>query len=405
VYSITKKRKNISPGKIAWKKFRKNTSAMLALLWIGINVLISVLGYLITPDSAPYANTQYLELAALRPGTKIEFLWVRKNNKEERTSILSKMIYGEQSNYQKLPISQFSIIDHSVIAQSYTGYDQIEGEKRVFDVSDIIFPVDTVIYDSNKATIKTLENETITVQLNEIHEKIRSNHIKKQTFWLGTDRYGRDLVSQVIIGARISLSVGFIAIFIALAAGIFMGSLAGFFRGRTDNVIMWLINVVWSIPTLLLVIAITFALGKGFWQIFVAVGLTMWVDVARVVRGQIISLRENEYIEAAKALGLPGLRIIRRHLLPNIIGPVVVISAANFASAILIEAGLSFLGIGVQPPMPSWGNMIRENYGFIILDKAFLAIIPGLCIMFLVMAFMLVGNGLRDALDKTNTNY
>lgn len=131
----------------------------------------------------------------------------------------------------------------------------------------------------------------------------------------------------------------------------------------------------------------------------------MWVDVARIVRGQIITLRENEYIEAAKALGIPGFRIITRHLLPNITGPVVVISAANFASAILIEAGLSFLGIGVQPPMPSWGSMIRENYGYIILDKAYMAIIPGLCIMFLVMAFMLLGNGLRQAIDKSPANY
>lgn len=222
---------------------------------------------------------------------------------------------------------------------------------------------------------------------------------------MGTDRYGRDLLSQIIIGARVSLSVGFIAISIALFLGILLGSLAGFFRGATDNFIVWLINVVWSIPTLLLVIAITFALGKGFWQVFIAVGLTMWVDVARVVRGQIISIRENEYVEAARALGLPDFNIITKHILPNIIGPVVVISAANFASAILIEAGLSFLGIGVQPPMPSWGTMIRENYGYIILDKAYLAIIPGICIMLLVMAFMLIGNGLRDAIDKSPANY
>jgi len=378
---------------------------MIALIYIGINILVSTLGYLITPDSAPFANTQYLELSALRPGSEIEFLYVRKNTLTERTSFLHKMMYGTQSNYQKTPISRYTFANQLLIAQSYTEYDEIIGVERVFDISDVIFPLESVIYDNNIATIKTLDNETAIWQLDEIYEEIKNRNIKKQTFWLGTDRYGRDIVSQIIIGARISLSVGFVAIFIALLLGILMGSLAGFFRGRTDSVIMWLINVVWSIPTLLLVIAITFALGKGFWQIFVAVGLTMWVDVARVVRGQIISLRENEYIEAARALGLPGLRIITRHLLPNITGPVVVISAANFASAILIEAGLSFLGIGVQPPMPSWGNMIRENYGFIILDKAFLALIPGLCIMLLVMAFMLVGNGLRDAIDKTNTNY
>ena len=162
---------------------------------------------------------------------------------------------------------------------------------------------------------------------------------------------------------------------------------------------MWFINVIWSIPTLLLVIAITFALGRGFWQIFIAVGLTMWVEVARIVRGQIISIREKEFVEAGFALGYSNYRIITKHILPNVLSPVIVISAANFAAAILIEAGLSFLGIGVQPPMPSWGGMIKEYYSFIILDSAYLAIVPGIAIIVMVLAFLTLGNALRDALD------
>jgi peptide/nickel transport system permease protein len=147
------------------------------------------------------------------------------------------------------------------------------------------------------------------------------------------------------------------------------------------------------------VLSITLVLGKGFWQVFVAVGLTMWVEVARVVRGQVLSFREKEFIEATRALGFGNFRIIFRHIMPNIVGPVVIISAANFSSAILMEAGLSFLGIGVQPPVPSWGNMIKDHYGYIILDQAYLAILPGLAIMFLVLSFNFLGNGLRDAFD------
>jgi peptide/nickel transport system permease protein len=162
---------------------------------------------------------------------------------------------------------------------------------------------------------------------------------------------------------------------------------------------MWLINVVWSIPTLLLVIAITLVLGKGILQVFIAVGLTMWVDVARIVRGQILSIREKEFVEAGRALGFRNMRIILRHILPNVMGPVVVMAASNFASAILTEAGLSFLGIGAQPPVPSWGEMTNAHHGYILMDKAYLAFIPGIAIMILVLAFMLVGNGLRDALD------
>jgi len=162
---------------------------------------------------------------------------------------------------------------------------------------------------------------------------------------------------------------------------------------------MWLVNVTWSIPTLLLVFAITMALGKGFWQIFIAVGLTMWVPVTRLVRGQVLAVKELEYITAARALGFSNSRIILRHILPNIIGPILVLAASTFATAIIVEAGLSFLGIGVQPPQPSWGLMIKENYNFLITHNPMLALIPGFAIMLLVLAFNLLGNGLRDAVD------
>ena len=223
--------------------------------------------------------------------------------------------------------------------------------------------------------------------------------IVTKRFYLGTDNFGRDILSRLLIGTRVSLGVGFIAVIISLSIGVLLGALAGYFGGRTDNLIMWLINVVWSIPTLLLVFAIMLALGKGFWQVFIAVGLTMWVNVARLVRGQVLSIKNLEYIEAARSLQFSHTRIIFRHILPNIAGPVLVIAAGNFASAIVIEAGLSFLGVGVQPPQPSWGLMMKENYNFIITNNPALALAPGIAIMLLVLAFNLLGNGLRDALD------
>ena len=182
-----------------------------------------------------------------------------------------------------------------------------------------------------------------------------------------------------------------------------MGSVAGYYRGWIDNIIMWFINVVWAIPTILLAMAIRFAIGDkipSFLAIFIAVGLSMWVETARIVRGQVLSVREMEYIQAARGLGYNNQRIISRHILPNIIGPIMVIAASDFASAILIEAGLSFVGIGVKPPTPSWGTMLNDHRAYLLTpDKAFLALAPGICIMIMVLAFNLLGNGLRDAFD------
>jgi peptide/nickel transport system permease protein len=280
------------------------------------------------------------------------------------------LFFGEEDKYQYIPVQSYQQKNDSLIIQKYI--DEGITERVALPIS------------------KTKWQEG------------RSSGLYKFTtikFRLGTDKYGRDILSRLLVGVRVSLGVGLVTVIISLSIGVLLGALAGYFRGRTDDTIMWFINVIWSIPTLLLVFAITLVLGKGFWQVFVAIGLTMWVSVARLIRGQVLSVRELEYIEAAKALGFSHTRIILRHVLPNVMGPVMVVAASNFASAIVIEAGLSFLGVGVQPPQPSWGLMIKENYNFIITHNPMLALAPGFAIMLLVLAFNMLGNGLRDALQ------
>ncbi len=345
-----------------WQRLRRNRMAMGSLVVILLFALMALLGYGITPDHTPHCNQQYLELASQKPMSRATFVYLDDHTATEGQGIIKTMLKGKPLEGRAVPVYRCDTVGGCLELETFTGSIPNDGEVERYDLTEVL-------------------------------------DIETRTFPFGTDTYGRDVLSQVMIGSRVSLSVGFIAVAIALLIGILLGALAAYYGGWVDNLIMWLINVVWSIPTVLMVIAITFALGKGFWQVFLAVGLTMWVDVARVVRGQVLAVKEQEYVEAARALGYRTPRIIFRHILPNIVGPVIVITASNFATAILLEAGLSFLGIGVQPPMVSWGSMVKENYGQILLDNAYQAFIPGLAIMLIVLSFIILGNGIRDALD------
>ncbi|MES2590293.1 MAG: ABC transporter permease [Bacteroidota bacterium] len=390
---------------IAWQRFKKNKLAMFGLIVIGLCMLMAVLGYLITPDSTPDANEQLLELSKKPPGFKVQTLLCRKNENSHQVNIFSKMLFGEVSDFRSVPFSSYKFEGNDIVLIEYTGNDKRPGAESRYNVADVVYATNynSAIENNMEAgTISFYEfggNQKITKNVAELRSEIEKEYIVTRKFILGTDPAGRDLLSRLIIGIRVSFSVGFVAVFISVVIGILLGALAGYYRGRVDDIIIWFINVVWSVPTLLLVIAITLALGKGFWQVFIAVGLTMWVEVARVIRGQIMSLREKEFIEAGRALGFTNFRIIMRHILPNVMGPVIVISAANFAAAILIEAGLSFLGIGAQPPTASWGSMINAHRGYIIGDAPYLAFLPGFAIMIIVLAFVLLGNGLRDSID------
>lgn len=335
-------------------------------------VLTAVLGYVIMPDDSPSANNMALPLSLKKPGAKFKLLLLPKAEKVDNVNFFTRMISGQPVLNQEIPITAYQVKGDSIIVDEYLS-DEDKPERKAFFMHK------------------------------ELREKL-DQHIVTKTFWLGTDVYGRDLLSRIILGARISLAVGLMAVIISLLIGVTIGALAGYYGGWLDGALSWLMNILWSLPALLLVIALSFALGKGLWQIFIAVGLSMWVEAARLVRGQVISLKQAEYIEAARALGYTNTRIIARHILPNMIGPVLVIASSNFASAILLEAGLSFLGFGAQPPVPTWGGMIREHYGFIIMDAAYLAILPGLAIMLMVYAFNLVTTGLRDAFDIKSQN-
>jgi peptide/nickel transport system permease protein len=393
---------DLSPSQRTWKIFKRNKIAVAGLVFIILTILIAILGYLIMPDSTPLANNMTIQLSLKKPGSEFMMLRLRKTQPVDTVNIFTKMLFGQPSFYRDIPITAYRFTKDSVYVDEYIGAED-KPEKKAYNIFEVITGQKPIYKNGTVSFCFSVGNCRVFPAEEGVYRRFRGtlyeDHIEFKTFWLGTDIYGRDLLSRLILGTRISLSVGLMSVIISMLLGVSIGAVAGYFGGWIDAALSWLMNILWSLPALLLVIAISFALGKGLWQIFIAVGLSMWVEVARLVRGQVMSLKQVEYIEAARSLGFNNTRIITRHILPNIIGPILVLASSNFASAILLEAGLSFLGFGAQPPMPSWGGMIKEHYGYIVMDSAYLAIMPGMAIMLLVYAFNLVTVGLRDAFD------
>lgn len=393
-----------TPGYYIRKRLKKNTPAFIGLLIITASIISSFFGYLVMPDQTPDANDGAVQIQKQSPGFEATFLKIRKNRVIEKRNLFQKAIYGQESEYMIVPILDYEI-DYLTIKVNVFGKLNYRKEYFILDVvKPMSFNSSELIYEIAGETYLEFINvlgEKEKISYKELVDEFHEKNIEKRTYWFGTDKMGRDMLSRLLFGTRISLSIGFISVLISMFLGLSLGSMAGYFGGRIDMFILWFLSVVWSIPGIILVIAISMALqSRGVWVAFVAVGLTMWVDVARVMRGQIMAIKGKLFVEAARAFGNKNFRIMFVHILPNISGPLIVIATANFAAAIILEAGLSFLGLGVQPPTPSWGVMIYEGFQAIgTKNSLHLILFPGLAICILVLSFNLLGNGLRDAYD------
>ncbi len=340
------------------KKLFKQPLFNVGFAVCAIFAVLGTLGYAITPDTSEDANQIIPEWASLSPGSSK--LFVQKLRSEPRSPFF--WILGDNGLGEMISVS------------------------------------DSFKTQQNQSQL-TFFNEKRGMYLTMNIDSLQLGKIQSRYFLLGTDRFGRDIYSRLVIGARVSLSIGFLAMFLSLIIGIFIGLVAGYFGGKIDQFLTWVITVFWSIPTLLIALGLSFFLGKGYFQVLLATGLSSWVEVARVVRGQTMQLRNREFILSSKIAGFSSMHIMFKHILPNLKGSLTVLATTNFAAAILLEAGLGFLGLGVAPPTPSWGIMVKENLGYLVIDKAYLAIIPGFAIMMLVMSFNLMSMGIKDADD------
>ncbi len=400
-----------SIGKTAWRRFKKDKMAMFGMIILVISIFVSILGSLIRPDQTEDVAQQIPSIEFQSPGFKTTILKERLDHMPEYNTIFDRMFFGGKVKKYK----NYAIYDDYEFDGPYIKFREFhtrktDPETEIEDIAKFLYPLD---YNNKYVYIKNDAGEVDSVSfivigegevvrsVKDMQNQLVEENIFERTYWLGTAKHGRDMLSLIMASIIVSLTVGLIAVLISVTVGITLGAIAGYFRGWVDDVIMYFVNVIWSIPLLLIVIALSVSMGRGLQTVCVSIGAVLWVEVARIVRGQVLSVREKEFVEASRALGYGSTRIIFKHVLPNVMGPVIVIAAANFASAILIESGLSFLGVGTQPPQPSLGALVSEYRTYVTNDKqAYLAILPSAMIVILVLAFMLIGNGIRDAFDN-----
>ncbi|NTU67335.1 MAG: ABC transporter permease [Chlorobiaceae bacterium] len=376
----------LSLWQLGMRSFRRNTIPVMASTVIFVLYSVAFLAPLLAPFS-PFDQQDFLVTAYQPPLTRLDALMLVQKRSgmipmrtgSDDASHLTNALIGD--------VQRLKSRNH-VYSMKFVDSYRVSGDTIYFrqGIRERNLPV---------SQLRDMDGKSWTGG--------RTGFVVPRTFLLGTDQYGRDIFSRVVYGSRISLSIGFLVVLISVTLGTVIGVSSGYFGGWVDNVMMRLVDVLIAFPALFLILIIIATFGNSIYLIVVTLSFTGWMGVARIVRGQVLSLKEQEFILAAKSLGLSNLRIIFRHLVPNALTPVIVAATLRIGSIILTEAGLSFLGLGVQPPTPSWGNIINEGRDS-LLNHWWISTFPGIAILSTVVCFNLIGDGIRDALDPRMRN-
>jgi len=398
-----------------YERFFQDRLAVAGLIAIVLLHILAAGCYLIAPDATPNANDGAIQVRKQPPGFSVKMLKIMKNQPVEQNTFFERFLKGRESKYTIVPIKEELHIEGDSVLFKPFGREQTQLSYLLLNcvkplsvnAADYLGKGLGVSWRAHNDTLTYIDcfGEAQRISRESLQASFMQDHLETRTYWLGTDKSGRDMLSRLILGARISLAMGFVAMLISTLVGVFLGAIAAYFGHKVDLAVQWLMTVFWSVPGTMLVIVLAVLIGsKSHWALFTSVGFTLWVEVARITRGQIMAVQHRLFVDAARSMGYNRWWILLKHVLPNSAGPIATVALYNFALAILIEAGLSFLGMGIQPPVPSWGTMLNEGFQSVgTINSWHLIFMPSAAIIVTILSFNLVANGLKKAINPLSS--